>query len=183
MGLYSFKRSSLIELGKLWILYKSYKNRKQRSYVRPVNTRRIQFGEFHTLIKELRIMDKENYFKYFRMSPTIFDYLLKLIKPHIKHKFTHRFPIGPAERLAITLRLLATGDSQQTVAFSYRIGVSTVNYIFYETLDAIWNVLQPMYLTVPSRAVARVLLVGGASWGNRNLSIEIFLQNREKLYC
>ena len=151
MGLCFTKRSSLIELGKLWILYKAYKTATQRSYVRLVNTRRKQFGEFHTLIRELRLIDKENYFKYFRMSRTIFDYLLNLIKPHIQHKLTHRFPIGPAERLAITLRLLATGDSQQTVAFSYRIGVSTVNYIFYETLDAIYKVLQPVYLKVPNQ--------------------------------
>ena len=49
--------------------------------------------------------------------------------------------------------LVTTGDShysQLTVAFSYRIGVSTVNYIFYETLDAIWKVLQTMNLKVPN---------------------------------
>ena len=34
-----------------------------------------------------------------------------------------------------------------------------------------------------NRAVARFLLVGGQAGGNINLSIETFLQNREKLYC
>ena len=72
-------------------------------------------------------MDKEHYFKYFLMPPEIFDHLLNFLKQTLEHVPRHRYPITAAERLAITLRILATGDSQQTVAFSYRLGKSTVN--------------------------------------------------------
>lgn len=65
MGLHFIGRPSLIKMGKLWILYKSYKEIKQRIYVRPVYTCRKQLGEFYTLIKELRLIANQNYFKYF----------------------------------------------------------------------------------------------------------------------
>ena len=49
-----------------------------------------------------------------------------------------RLPVPPGERLAVTLRYLVTGDSMQTVSFSYRLGHSTVCNIIEETCQAIW---------------------------------------------
>ena len=46
-------------------------------------------------------------------------------------------------------RYLATGDAQQTIAFSYRLGKTTVHNIVKETCCAIWNVIGPQYLLVP----------------------------------
>ena len=96
-------------------------------------------------------MDRAHYFKYFRMPPEIFDHLLNLLKSTLKHVPRHRYPITAAERLANTLRILETGDSQQTVEFSYRLGKSTVNFIFYATLKAIWKNLQQIYLKTPNK--------------------------------
>lgn len=48
-------------------------------------------------------------------------------------------------------RFLATGDSYKTIAFSYRIGVQTVATIVNETCDAIWELLQPLYMPTPTR--------------------------------
>ena len=52
-----------------------------------------------------------------------------------------REPISPAEGICVTLRYLATGDAQQTVADSYRMSKAIVCKIIKETCDAIWNVL------------------------------------------
>ena len=50
----------------------------------------------------------------------------------------------------ILCRYLATGDSMQTIAFSYQVGHSTVCGIIKETCIAIWNALKPVYLKAPS---------------------------------
>ena len=50
------------------------------------------------------------------MSPERFDHLLSLVGPLISKLATRfRNPISPSERLAVTLRYLATGDSQHAV--------------------------------------------------------------------
>lgn len=44
-------------------------------------------------------------------------------------------------------RFLATGDTFGTIAYSYRQGHKTVRRIVYETCDAIWKRLSPLYLS------------------------------------
>ena len=61
------------------------------------------------------------------MSPERFENLLKLVAALIaKKKCRSRETICPARRLVITLRYLATGDSQQSQSFDFRVGRSTI---------------------------------------------------------
>ena len=84
------------------------------------------------------------------MSPECFQHLLSLVKPLIEKKDTKfRKCISAAERLALTLRFLATGDSQQSLSFSFRIGKATVSKIISETCDATYTVLKDTYLFPP----------------------------------
>ena len=53
-------------------------------------------------------------------------------------------------RLTLTLRFLATGNSQVSLSFNFRIGRSTVSGIIRETCSALWTVLQPEYVKAPS---------------------------------
>ena len=53
------------------------------------------------------------------------------------------------QRLALTLRYLATGESQQSLSLSYRIGKSTVCQIVSETALAIYNSLKDSYTKTP----------------------------------
>ena len=86
-----------------------------------------------------------------RMSPESFDHLLSLVSPLIsKHTTKLREPISAAERLALTLRFLASGNSQQSMSFSYRVGRQTVSSIIKETCRAIWQVLNEKYLRAPN---------------------------------
>lgn len=50
-------------------------------------------------------------------------------------------------------RYIATGDSHTTIAFSFRVGRSTVSDIIKEVCIEIWNILQPLYLATPTEAV------------------------------
>ena len=84
------------------------------------------------------------------MSPDRFDHLLSLVKPLIEKKDTNfRKAISAQERLAITLRFLATGDSQQSLSFSFRVGKATVSKIVSETSKTIYSVLKGPYMSPP----------------------------------
>ena len=84
------------------------------------------------------------------MTPQRFEHLLSLVAPLISKTSTKlRSPISVAERLTLTLRYLATGDSQQSQSFNFRVGRSTVSGIIRETCDAIWTQLHDTYLPTP----------------------------------
>ena len=127
--------------------------RNKRTWVRKINIKRSERGEYHALIQEMRLSDQGSFYKYFRMTPDRFDELLSIVGPVITRQHTNfRSPISPGERLAVTLRFLATGDSMQTIAFSYRLGHSTVCNIIEDTCDGLWSTLAPEYLRTPSCA-------------------------------
>ena len=82
------------------------------------------------------------------MSPDRFNHLLSLVEPLIRKSDTRfRKSISASERLALTLRFLATGDSQQTLSYSFRIGKATVSKIVSETCEAIYSALKEKYLS------------------------------------
>ena len=84
------------------------------------------------------------------MTPQRFDHLLSLVGPKIKkHDTNFRKAIPPAERLAITLRFLASGESQQSLAFLFRVGRATISRIIRETCDAISASLSDLYFHPP----------------------------------
>ena len=87
------------------------------------------------------------HYRYLRMSPEQFDHLLSLVEPHNNKEDTnYRKSISPAERLALTIRFFATGESQISLYFSYRLGKSTVSKIIAETCDALHQVFFPLYV-------------------------------------
>ena len=51
--------------------------------------------------------------------------------------------------LVIVYSFLATGDSFFTLSIRFRRGTSTVACAVYEVFDAIWQVLQPIYMQAP----------------------------------
>ena len=84
------------------------------------------------------------------MSPERFKHLLQLVGPKISKKDTRlRNAIPAAERLALTLRFLASGDSQKSLSFAFRIGTTTVSNIISETCIAIKESLCIKFLRPP----------------------------------
>uniref|UniRef100_A0AAZ1Y536 NACHT domain-containing protein n=1 Tax=Oreochromis aureus TaxID=47969 RepID=A0AAZ1Y536_OREAU len=59
-----------------------------------------------------------------------------------------------------TLRFLATGDSFRTIAFSFRVGVSTVCQITPQVATAIWDCLVDDFMAVPSPGDWRSIIEG-----------------------
>ena len=50
----------------------------------------------------------------------------------------------------VTSRYLATGDAITTIAYNFQTGVSTTRKIILDVCMAIWDILAPIYMPVPS---------------------------------
>ena len=85
--------------------------KKPRKYwTKPWLLRRINHGAGYTLLKELASEEPTDFKNWIRMDPKTFNLLLSKVKPRIKRQDTHlRESIPAAQRLALTLRYLASG--------------------------------------------------------------------------
>ena len=84
--------------------------RKKRLLVREWIQNTQHFGAYQHLVQELRLADRSTYRHFLRMDVPTFDQLLSLVGPSITYQDTNmRQAIPPGERLALTLRFLATG--------------------------------------------------------------------------
>ena len=123
---------------------KRARRQQRRMWVRKIFQSRPTKGEYHAPISEMRLGDHKSFYNFFDMTQQRFSHLPGLVGPAItRQDTTFRQVIPPDERLAITLRYLVTGDSMQTISFSYRVGHSTVNGIINSTCESLWNVLLP----------------------------------------
>lgn len=139
----------LLYYKKLLLLLIARQSRHRRYWVHPVNQRRETHGIYGHLVREIRSFSSYHR-RYLRMTVENFDRILAMVSPLITRRDTMmRKAIDPGLKLAITLHHLAEGASHSSVALHYRLGRSTVSNIIYETCDAIWEVLQPIYLKGP----------------------------------
>lgn len=117
-------------------------------WVRDWVKKRETEGCYVKLLKELS--NEPKLFKNFlRMTENDFDFLLDLVTPCIEKIDTQmRKSISAGERLAMTLRFLATGQSFKSLQYLFRIPQCTISMIIPEVLDAIYMVLKENYLKV-----------------------------------
>ncbi|CAH2010848.1 unnamed protein product [Acanthoscelides obtectus] len=88
------------------------------------------------------------------MELATFQYILEQVTPCINKKWTNfnQAPIGTEEMLVVTIRYLATGASFRHLAFSFRMGRSTVASIIKHMIKILWNMLQPLHMPEPTTA-------------------------------
>ena len=63
----------------LLLLHRRRKKRqlvKRSKWVREIFELRAMFGEYHALIREMRVVDHTSFYRYFHMTPDRFDDLL-----------------------------------------------------------------------------------------------------------
>ncbi|CAG2211064.1 unnamed protein product [Mytilus edulis] len=123
----------------------------RRNWIKPWLTRRADLGVCQTLLKELSNEDSDSFRNFLRVSPQQFAYLLDMVKDSITKCSTNmRTCITAEERLSLTLRYLATGESYRSLSYSFRIAPSTVCSIIPEVCDALYQALKDTYMKVPS---------------------------------
>ncbi|XP_067122841.1 uncharacterized protein [Centruroides vittatus] len=87
--------------------------------------------------------------RFLRMPIETFAKLLRLIEPDITKQNTRwRDAISAHDRLCLTLRFLATGETFRSLSYTFRVGRTTVTKIVRETCFAIWKRLKGTYMKV-----------------------------------
>ncbi|XP_045778435.1 protein ALP1-like [Maniola jurtina] len=141
----------LLLLSLLWLLLIRRRRRHQRIrrnriyWVHPLLENKSQ-SQFRTDYPKLRRF-KKKFYKKFRMNKHTFDYLLNELNSELQKKDTAmRKSIPSVERLAMTLRYLATGCSFEDLADFFKCGTSTASKIVHDVCRLIWDKLQPIHL-------------------------------------
>ena len=121
---------------------------KTRKWIR----RRKERGYFTNIIQELIVEDRHGFREMFRMDVGDFEFILSKISDLIspKERLGGTRPIESDERLALTLRYLATGESFQSLSFQYRISISAISYIVKGCCKAVVECLTPDFIKVPA---------------------------------
>lgn len=122
---------------------KSRKRKPRRWWQTDIYRNRAITGG-RALLSDLKMQHISGHYKNFtRMSPTDFEYLLNMIGPKIKKQDTRfRKAISVQDRLALTLRFLATGDSYTSLQYLFRISKQSISEIIPEVCAALLEVLR-----------------------------------------
>lgn len=113
------------------------KRKQRRHWVTPMLKSRAVYCGTH-LLNDMFIGNTGQFQNFCRMSPVDFEFLLNLIEPIIRKQDTnYRESISPKERLAITLRFLATGDSFTSLMYLFKISKQSISTIVIEVCRAL----------------------------------------------
>ena len=111
-----------------------------------------------------------------RMSPDRYEYLLSIVGPKLQRQKTHlREPISPSERLTLSLQYLASGESQQSLSFSFRISRTAISNILADTCEKISDSLCDIYVQPRRSEVDWLNITEAATRGV--LCKKVFLEN------
>ncbi|KAG8176602.1 hypothetical protein JTE90_028584 [Oedothorax gibbosus] len=125
--------------------------RKKMHCAQVVYVKRKQLGCFDNLVRELAFEDPNGYRRYLRMDTDTFEVLLGYVSSRIgKRDTVLRKAIPAAARLALTLRFLATGETQTSLHFQFRMGISTICGILMEVCTAIFSTMRADVIPTPS---------------------------------
>lgn len=123
--------------------------KKRKCWAKNWVLRRSEEGFCAKLLIELKVEEPEFYHNFVRMDLQQYENLLALVTPLIQKQDTvMRESISANERLMLTLRFLATGESFHSLQYLFRIPLATISAIVPEVLDAIYKVLVDEYLQV-----------------------------------
>lgn len=119
------------------------KRRKRRWWTTSLFKSRSRYRGID-LINDLKAEMEYGLFQNFcRMKSTDFEWLLNEIGPKIAKEDTKfREAIPPTERLMLTLRYLATGDSYTSLMYTFKISKQLISRIIPEVCSAIIEALQ-----------------------------------------
>lgn len=114
------------------------------------------------LLKEIQLTAEDaDYKNYFRMDEKSFNELLQMITPYIiKQDTCMRKSITPKEKLAVTLRYLATGRNIEDLKFSAIMSPASISEAIKVTCRALIYVLKD-YMKVSKNIIFNIVCLLG----------------------
>ena len=86
-----------------------------------------------------------------RMTPEFFEMIKTRLEPCLTRQVTnYRAPISVGEKLTLTIRYLATGESYTSLSCQFRVGRSTISKFLPEVCRAIQDEFTREYLRCPT---------------------------------
>ena len=112
--------------------------RRIRHWIRQWLIRRPLYGMYEKLMDELEREDVAGFRNFIRMDPAHFYELLQRLGDRITKQNTwYRQALEPGLKLSIALRYYATGNSYQSLMYSFRVAHNTISKIVLEVSNAI----------------------------------------------
>ena len=131
------------------IILKSVRKKEEKDLVKLWLSRRNERGIYNNLIQQLRCEDVDEYKRFLRMTPEIFDELLSYIEVDITKQTTVLREAIPAKmKLAATLYYLSTGMNYSHLQHIFRIHRTTIGLFIPKVCDEIYLRLKDKYLKV-----------------------------------
>ena len=152
----------------VYIYYALKKKRKERRWwQRQLYTSRKVYRGW-SLPADLNFQSVSGLCKNFtRMSPSEFEFLINLIGEKISKKDTaFRKAISAQERLALTLRFLASGNSYTSLQYIFKISKQAISCIVPEVCEALVEKLKDYILgrRIYLRIVPSPIFQHGSRW-------------------
>ena len=119
--------------------------KNKRGKTRQWIQRREEKGFYTNIVEELRVEDTKTYEEMLRMNYDTFKFILKKTEQDITPTTLMSGglkTISPGDRLTLTLRYLATGESYRSLSFQFRISRRTILYIIQEVCRATIKIYQ-----------------------------------------
>ena len=108
--------------------------RRHDMWVRPWLLQREERGAYHNIMAELYATDIPGFTNLMRMTPEFFEMIKTRLEPRLARQATnYRAPISVGEKLALTIRYLATGESYTSLSCQFRVGRSTISKFLPES--------------------------------------------------
>ena len=95
--------------------------RRHNMWVRPWLLQREDRGAYHNIMAELYATDIPGFTNFMRMTPVFFEMIKNRHEPRLARQATnYGAPINVGEKLALTIRYLATGESYTSLSCQFR---------------------------------------------------------------
>lgn len=92
--------------------------------------------------------DPERFRGFLRMDTTFYE-IVEAVRPFASKKQTHlRQPVSVKNRVAITQRYLATGESFRSLEYTFRVSHSLISKFVPEVCDAIYSALKVCFINL-----------------------------------